>query len=35
MNIINSEELNFLIVSGDDAFFMQIINEIQNSKKKI
>ena len=33
MNIINSDELNFLIVSGDNSFFMQIINEIQNNKK--
>ena len=33
MNIINSDELNFLIVSGDNSFFKQIINEIQNNKK--
>lgn len=33
MNIINSEKLNFLITSCEKAFFMEIIKEIENSKK--
>ena len=33
MNTINSDELNFLITSGDKTLFMKIINEIQDTRK--
>ena len=33
MNTNNSDELNFLVTSGDKTFFMKIINEIQDTRK--
>ena len=33
MNTINSDELNFLVTSGDKSLFMKIINEIQDTSK--